>query len=48
MSSATCPRHSTFAERLLADLDGVDWPEHVKRLQRNWIGPSGGPYHLKD
>jgi leucyl-tRNA synthetase len=41
-------RITAFAERLLADLDGVDWPEHVKRLQRNWIGPSGGPYHLKD
>ena len=26
----------------------MDWPENVKRLQRNWIGPSGGPYHLKD
>ena len=41
-------RITAFAERLLADLDVVDWPEHVKRLQRNWIGPSGGPYHLKD
>jgi leucyl-tRNA synthetase len=41
-------RITAFAERLLAGLDGVDWPEHVKRLQRNWIGPSGGPYHLKD
>jgi leucyl-tRNA synthetase len=26
----------------------VDWPENVKRLQRNWIGPSGGPYRLRD
>jgi leucyl-tRNA synthetase len=41
-------RITAFADRLLADLDGVDWPENVKRLQRNWIGPSGGPYHLKD
>jgi len=41
-------RITAFAERLLADLDEVDWPEHVKRLQRNWIGPSGGPYHMKD
>jgi leucyl-tRNA synthetase len=41
-------RITAFAERLLADLDDVDWPENVKRLQRNWIGPSGGPYHLKD
>ncbi len=41
-------RITDFADRLLADLDGVDWPEHVKRLQRNWIGPSGGPYRLRD
>jgi len=41
-------RITAFAERLLAGLDEVDWPEHVKRLQRNWIGPSGGPYHMKD
>jgi leucyl-tRNA synthetase len=41
-------RITAFAERLLADLDQVDWPDNVKRLQRNWIGPSGGPYHLKD
>jgi leucyl-tRNA synthetase len=41
-------RITAFAERLLADLDGVDWPENVKRLQRNWIGPSGGPYRLRD
>jgi leucyl-tRNA synthetase len=41
-------RITAFADRLLADLDGVDWPEHVKRLQRNWIGPSGGPYRLRD
>jgi len=41
-------RITAFAERLLTDLDEVDWPERVKRLQRNWIGPSGGPYHLKD
>lgn len=26
----------------------MDWPDSVKRVQRNWIGPSGGPYHLKD
>ena len=41
-------RITAFAERLLADLDGVDWPENVKRLQRNWIGPGGGPYRLRD
>ena len=41
-------RITAYAERLLAGLDLVDWPERIKRLQRNWIGPSGGPYHLKD
>jgi leucyl-tRNA synthetase len=41
-------RITAFAERLLAGLDDLDWPERVKRLQRNWIGPSGGPYHMKD
>jgi len=41
-------RITAAAERLLAGLDEVDWPERVKRLQRNWIGPSGGPYHMKD
>jgi leucyl-tRNA synthetase len=41
-------RITAYAERLLADLDGLDWPENVKRLQRNWIGPAGGPYHLRD
>jgi leucyl-tRNA synthetase len=41
-------RITAFAERLLAGLDDLDWPENVKRLQRNWIGPSGGPYRLRD
>jgi leucyl-tRNA synthetase len=41
-------RITAFAERLLAGLDEVDWPENIKRLQRNWIGPSGGPYRLRD
>jgi leucyl-tRNA synthetase len=31
-----------YAERLLADLDGLDWPEPVKLMQRNWIGRSEG------
>src|SRR5256714_10688516 len=35
-------RITDFAERLLSDLDGIDWPEHVKTMQRNWIGRSEG------
>jgi leucyl-tRNA synthetase len=35
-------RITAYAERLLADLDGLDWPEPIKQQQRNWIGPSDG------
>ncbi|GMO38892.1 MAG: leucine--tRNA ligase [Termitinemataceae bacterium] len=31
-----------YAERLLADLDELNWPEPVKLMQRNWIGKSEG------
>lgn len=31
-----------FADRLLEDLDLLDWPEHIKEMQRNWIGKSIG------
>ncbi|MEL6613430.1 MAG: class I tRNA ligase family protein, partial [Bacteroidota bacterium] len=31
-----------YAERLLADLDDLDWPEHIKKMQRDWIGKSEG------
>ncbi len=33
---------TAYAEKLLAGLDEVDWPESVKELQRNWIGKSIG------
>ena len=35
-------RITDYADRLLEDLDGIDWPEHVKAMQRNWIGRSVG------
>ena len=31
-----------YADRLLDDLDDIDWPAHVKTMQRNWIGRSEG------
>ncbi len=31
-----------YAEQLLNDLDDLDWPDHLKKLQRNWIGKSTG------
>ena len=31
-----------YAQELLDDLDGLDWPERVKVMQRNWIGRSEG------
>jgi leucyl-tRNA synthetase len=33
---------TAYAERLLQDLDKVDWPERTKEAQRNWIGKSEG------
>jgi leucyl-tRNA synthetase len=35
-------RITDYAERLLRDLDTIEWPEHVKTMQRNWIGRSEG------
>ena len=35
-------RITDYADRLLDDLDTIDWPEHVKTMQRNWIGRSVG------
>ena len=31
-----------YAEELLSGLDDIDWPEHIKTMQRNWIGSSKG------
>lgn len=35
-------RITDYAERLIDDLDALDWPESIKLLQRNWIGRSEG------
>ncbi len=35
-------RITEYAERLLEDLDQIDWPEPIKMMQRNWIGRSEG------
>ncbi|MEV8307835.1 leucine--tRNA ligase [Streptomyces flavidovirens] len=35
-------RITAYSDRLLNDLDGVDWPEAIKLQQRNWIGRSEG------
>ncbi|QDH79376.1 leucine--tRNA ligase [Echinicola soli] len=44
-------RITAYAERLLNDLDKVDWPEPIKEMQRNWIGRSVGAemvFQVKD
>jgi leucyl-tRNA synthetase len=33
---------TAYADELLEDLDGLEWPERVKTMQRNWIGRSEG------
>ncbi|MCB1053710.1 MAG: leucine--tRNA ligase, partial [Acidobacteria bacterium] len=33
---------TAYAERLLSDLEGLDWPEPIKEMQRNWVGKSMG------
>ena len=35
-------RITEYAQRLLDDLDGIDWSESLKEMQRNWIGRSEG------
>ncbi len=35
-------RITAYADRLIADLDALDWPEAIKLQQRNWIGRSEG------
>ena len=35
-------RITNYADRLIEDLDGLDWPEPIKKMQRDWIGRSEG------
>jgi leucyl-tRNA synthetase len=35
-------RITAYADRLLTDLEGIDWTESIKEAQRNWIGKSSG------
>ncbi|MBV9659187.1 MAG: leucine--tRNA ligase, partial [Verrucomicrobia bacterium] len=35
-------RITAYAQRLIDELDGLDWPESIKLLQKNWIGRSEG------
>lgn len=35
-------RITKYADRLLSDLDNLNWPDNIKELQRNWIGKSIG------
>ncbi|MDX9692199.1 MAG: leucine--tRNA ligase [Acholeplasmataceae bacterium] len=35
-------RITAYADRLLDDLDLIEWPENLKEMQRNWIGKSNG------
>ena len=37
-------RITRYAERLLGDLEPLDWPEPIKLMQRNWIGRSEGAF----
>ncbi|HEX2774607.1 MAG TPA: class I tRNA ligase family protein, partial [Micromonosporaceae bacterium] len=37
-------RITAYADRLVDDLDALDWPEPVKLMQRNWIGRSSGAH----
>ncbi|MDI6802237.1 MAG: leucine--tRNA ligase [Bacteroidota bacterium] len=44
-------RITTYADRLEADLEELDWPQSIKEMQRNWIGKSEGSeieFKIKD
>ena len=35
-------RITAYADRLISGLEGLDWPSHIKEIQKNWIGRSEG------
>jgi leucyl-tRNA synthetase len=35
-------RITAYADRLISGLDTIDWPSHIKEIQKNWIGRSEG------
>ena len=35
---------TAYADRLIEDLEGLDWPEPIKKMQRDWIGRSEGAH----
>ncbi len=37
-------RITAYADRLLADLDSIDWPDKIRTMQKNWIGRSVGAH----
>ena len=37
-------RITAYADRLMDDLDQIDWPDKVRTMQRNWIGRSTGAH----
>lgn len=41
-------RITAYADRLLSGLETLPWPEHIKEIQKNWIGKKGNTYNMRD